>query len=86
MLLLAFAVISALTAGRLRMELLPMLGAVLLAAPSLVGIGYAVAGLLLLVKKVEIAQPVDGASVQKAGRHRALVKATRRIGLGWQLN
>ena len=30
--------------------------------------------------------PVDGASSQEAWRHRALVKATRRIGLGWQLN
>lgn len=57
-LLLAFAVISALTAGRLRMDFLPMVGAVLLAAPSLVGIGYAVAGLLLLVKKAELAQGV----------------------------
>ncbi|QPF76321.1 hypothetical protein G8A07_27570 [Roseateles sp. DAIF2] len=43
-----------LTDGRLPLPYGPVLGATLLAAPALIGLGYAVAGLLLLVKRGEL--------------------------------
>lgn len=54
-LLIALALIDGLTAGRLNLDLLPILPAVILGAPALVGVGFAMAGLLLLMKKAEIA-------------------------------
>lgn len=43
-----------LTAGRIHVDVLQVLGTALLAAPALAGVGYAVAGLLLLMKKVQV--------------------------------
>ena len=55
-LLLAVAAIQWVTGGRLQADIGPLIAAALLAAPSLVGVGYAMAGLLLLVKRAELAQ------------------------------
>jgi hypothetical protein len=48
------AVIDLITANRLKLDIVQVLGAILLAAPALIGVGYVIAGLLLLLKKAEI--------------------------------
>lgn len=48
------AVVDLLTDNRLKLDMFPVLGAILLAAPALIGVGYVIAGLLLLLKKAEI--------------------------------
>ncbi|MDR7333021.1 hypothetical protein [Roseateles asaccharophilus] len=50
----AVAALQWLLDGRLQSDLGPLLAAALLAAPSLAGVGYAVAGVLLLAKRAEL--------------------------------
>lgn len=58
LLVLTLMVIEVLTDGRLQMQYLPTLGAALLAAPALMGVGFALAGVALLAKKGEVIQVV----------------------------
>lgn len=51
MLVITLMVIEVFTGGRLEIAYVPTLAAALLAAPSLVGVGFALAGVLLLSKK-----------------------------------
>ena len=53
-LLVAMTALQWLTDGRLQSDLGPLLAATLLAAPSMVGVGYAMAGVLLLAKRAEL--------------------------------
>lgn len=55
-LLLMLAAVNLVTGGRLDMDYAKMVGAVLLAAPSLVGLGYMISGLLLVIRKAEALQ------------------------------
>lgn len=52
--LLVWLAIHWLTAGRLQGDMAAVLGIALLSVPSLVGVGFAMAGLLLLVKRAEV--------------------------------
>lgn len=52
--LLVWLAISRLTDGRLHGDLISILGIAALSVPSLVGFGFAMAGLLLLVKRAEV--------------------------------
>jgi ABC-2 type transport system permease protein len=52
-LLLLITLLRWLTDGRLQLQTLQALGPVLLAAPALIGLGFASAGLLLVVKRAE---------------------------------
>jgi ABC-2 type transport system permease protein len=47
-------IVDYLTAGRMHVNILHVLGTALLAAPALVGVGYTIAGSLLLIKKVQV--------------------------------
>lgn len=58
LLVVTLMVIELVTAGRLQMQYGPTLAAALLAAPSLLGVGFALAGVLLLVKKGGVVQVV----------------------------
>ncbi|MBB4842568.1 ABC-type Na+ efflux pump permease subunit [Paucibacter oligotrophus] len=51
LLLLTLWLIELLTAQRLQLHYLPTLGLALLAAPALTGVGYVLAGLLLMIKR-----------------------------------
>lgn len=51
MLVITLMIIEVMTGGRLEIPYGPTLGAALLAAPSLLGVGFALAGVLLLSKK-----------------------------------
>jgi len=55
-LLLMLVAVNLVTGERLNMDYAKMIGAVLLAAPSLVGLGYMMSGLLLVVRKAEALQ------------------------------
>jgi ABC-type multidrug transport system permease subunit len=55
-LLLMLAIVNVITGGRLNINYATMIGAVLLATPSLVGLGYMMSGLLLVVRKGETLQ------------------------------
>ena len=55
-LVLMLAAASVLTGGRLNMNYAQMIATILLATPSLVGLGYMIAGLLLVVRKAEAIQ------------------------------
>lgn len=54
LLLPSLLLLEVLTNGRLPLPYGPVLSTILLAAPALIGLGYAVAGLLLLVKRGEL--------------------------------
>lgn len=58
LLVVTLMIIEAATVGRLQMQYGPTLGAALLAAPSLLGVGFALAGVLLLAKKGAMVQVV----------------------------
>ena len=58
LLVVTLMVIEAVIGGRLQMQYAPTLGAALLAAPSLLGVGFALAGVLLLAKKGDIVMVV----------------------------
>jgi len=49
-------VVNLITGGRLNMNYAKMVGTVVLAAPSLVGLGYMMAGVLLVIRKAEALQ------------------------------
>lgn len=88
------AVINYLTAGRMQLDVPRVLGTALLAAPALVGLGYVVAGLLLLFKKVQVlhammyfvlmslvampAYPINGLALLPYALAAAVVKAAAR--------
>lgn len=55
-LLLMLVAVNLITGGRLDMDYAKMVGAALLAAPSLVGLGYMMSGLLLVIRKAEALQ------------------------------